>query len=74
MNISNRFIKFDVLRLVISKNHQKQGPEKETLPVTGQKTLPSMTGNQHMATSQFLKLSSAVLITKDDYSSFKKLM
>lgn len=56
------------------KKSKKQGPEKETLPVTGQTTLPGMTGNQHVATSQLLKLSSAVLITKDYYSNFKKLM
>lgn len=57
-------IKFEVLRLVTSKNQQKQSPEKETLPITGQ-TLPGITASQYMATSQLLKLSSAVLITKD---------
>jgi len=74
LNISNRFIKIEVLRLVSSKHQEKQGSEMETLPVTGQTPLPGMAGNQHVATSQLLKLSSAVLITKDYYSNFKKLM
>lgn len=74
MSISNRFIKSEALKLVISKNQQKKGSEKDTLAVIGQTTLCEMTGNQHLATSQLLKLSSAVLITKDYYSSFKKLM
>jgi len=63
-----------VLKLVISRNQQKQGSEKDTSAVIGQTTLYEMTQNQHLATSQLLKLSSAVLITKDYYSNFKKLM
>jgi len=74
LSISNRFIKSEVLKLVISRNQQKQGSEKDTSAVIGQTTLYEMTQNQHLATSQLLKLSSAVLITKDYYSNFKKLM